>query len=290
MGNADGTTRLPWRRSVGQATGAGSGAPAPEHPSAGGLGPGRNGLARRRPPLPFGLPDPVVGSAGSRALVGDHLAPRHADDRSRQICHDVSTPAVTIRLLAEQVLARGSLAPDSADMLRQVLHETERIAEICGSVLGQPRAQRVVRLDRIAAEVVDSARHATQAAVDAELRPALVLAHGVGLRRLLANLVDNAICAAGSPGQVGVTVLPARSGARLQVVDSGPGPGPWTALLQPVGARRLAPGSRAGIGLSVVARVAEECGATVTVGRSRLGGTAVTVVFPPAPGVASAAG
>ncbi len=245
----------------------------------------------------FGAVLATVGAAGSvlsprarLATVRGAGSATRADDRTRQICHDVSTPAVTIRLLVEQVLAQGSVPPADARRLQQVLHETERIAEICGSVLGQPRPRRIVRVDGIAAEVVRSAGHASDATVQAELRPAVVLAHAVSLRRMLANLVDNACRAAGPAGRVDVVVTPTRTGSQVRVDDSGPGPGPWTAMLRRDGGERCAPGHRAGIGLAIVARVVEECGGRVAVRRGPLGGTTVVVDFPRVPGAVPAAG
>ncbi|MGC4937302.1 sensor histidine kinase [Kribbella sp. DT2] len=95
----------------------------------------------------------------------------------------------------------------------------------------------------------------------------------VALRRILRNLVQNAVRAA-PDGRVEVRVRPgAQVGARssggvtVEVADSGPGFG-------------RGPRGLASQGLSIVTELAAAVGGGVDIGRSELGGASVTVFLP----------
>jgi signal transduction histidine kinase len=96
-----------------------------------------------------------------------------------------------------------------------------------------------------------------------------------GLRRILCNVLRNAVRAAGPAGQVRVTVSAAGGEVQIEVEDDGPGFG---AL--PV---------RNGIGLRSVRRLVQQAGGRLEAGGpSRLGGAFVRIHLPAVgPGVAS---
>lgn len=90
-----------------------------------------------------------------------------------------------------------------------------------------------------------------------------------GLRRILCNVLRNAIRAAGPAGQVRVTVSPGAGEVQIEVEDDGPGFG---AL--PV---------HNGIGLRSVRRLVQQAGGRLEAGGpSRLGGAAVRIHLPAA--------
>lgn len=89
------------------------------------------------------------------------------------------------------------------------------------------------------------------------------------LRRILCNVLRNAIRAAGPAGQVRVTVSPGAGEVQIEVEDDGPGFG---AL--PV---------RNGIGLRSVRRLVQQAGGRLEAGGpSRLGGASVRIHLPAA--------
>jgi signal transduction histidine kinase len=90
-----------------------------------------------------------------------------------------------------------------------------------------------------------------------------------GLRRILGNVLRNAVRAAGPHGQVRVTVSPAGGEVQIEVEDDGPGFG---AL--PV---------QNGVGLRSVRRLVQQAGGWLEAGGpSRLGGAAVRIHLPAA--------
>ena len=96
--------------------------------------------------------------------------------------------------------------------------------------------------------------------------PVFIQLHPVILRRMTANLLENAIRAAGSSGTVTIDVSRRGSRMLLAVEDDGPGFG-W-----------LAEGR--GLGLSAVARQAVQCRGRLECGRGSLGGARVRLWLP----------
>jgi len=122
--------------------------------------------------------------------------------------------------------------------------------------------------------------------VDLELQlpttAVMVVAQSELLAEALANLIDNALKAAGRKGQVLVAVL--ESPACLRVCDNGPGIKPSE---REVVFERYARGARprwegTGLGLAIVRDVAALHGARVTVSDGELGGACFAFEFPAA--------
>jgi len=115
---------------------------------------------------------------------------------------------------------------------------------------------------------------------------ALVAAAPVDLHMLVKNLVENAIRYTPPGGRVDVSVLPAEGGAELVVDDTGPGiPEPERMRVFDAFYRILGNGEQdgSGLGLAIVKAVADQAGASVTLGDapSRQGqGLRVRVRFP----------
>jgi signal transduction histidine kinase len=185
----------------------------------------------------------------------------------RQLCHDLTVPATSIKLLTQVAAAESDPGPAMLARLRQICDEASRIADICGYFLDQPGGDGPADLDLLAADVADSARWRYAGMIDVVAETARVSAHPVVVLRILTNLMDNACRAAGPGGRVRLTVSNDGDRATLVVADSGRGFG------------QSEPG-RASLGLDIVAAMARRCGGTVEMGTSDLGGTAVTVTFP----------
>jgi len=185
----------------------------------------------------------------------------------RELCHDLTVPATSIKLLTQVAATESDPGPAMRARLRQIYEEAARIANICGYVLDQPREQGPADLDLLAADVADSARWQYAGRIDVVADPAPVAAHPVVVVRILTNLTDNACRAAGPGGRVRLTVRAEGERATLIVADSGRGFGQGES-------------GKASLGLDIVAAMARRCGASVTLGPSDLGGAGVTVTFP----------
>lgn len=105
------------------------------------------------------------------------------------------------------------------------------------------------------------------------------------LRETIGNLVDNALRYGALEGMITVSVETTQGQTRLSVNDDGPGIDP--SLRSQVTERFWrgdAGGDGCGLGLAIVAEIAERHRATLGIGRSALGGAQVTLAFPSRPG------
>ena len=119
-----------------------------------------------------------------------------------------------------------------------------------------------------------------------QTEPGTILGNVDQLGILLRNLIDNAVRHAGENGQVAVTCCPARSngvqGMRLEVADDGPGV-PEQERARIFDRFYRVPGNTgrgSGIGLSLVARIAQSHDATIEMGGGLQGrGFSIAVFF-----------
>ncbi|MES2339706.1 MAG: HAMP domain-containing sensor histidine kinase [Pseudomonadota bacterium] len=216
------------------------------------------------------------------ALSAMHLRlARHADSRTAMlaaIAHDLGTPLSRIAFWIEQLPepARVRAAGDIAEM-RAML----------GDVLRFARDERVSDSKRIDlgslldALVEDLSVAGQPATIDPGPR-ALVRGDSTGLRRLFANLIENAI-RYGDVARVGWQI--ADGEAIVTIDDAGPGFDPKLGdqLFEPFvrgdPSRNRATGGT-GLGLAIVRSLAEAHGGRVTLGQASGGGGQVEVRLP----------
>ncbi|MGX1306275.1 signal transduction histidine kinase [Amorphus suaedae] len=199
------------------------------------------------------------------------------------ISHDVRTFATRLRLRVEELPegpSRDRAIADIADMIR--LLDDALISSRAGA--GQLSEELVELADLVAEEVAD--RQAAGAAVDGristEARAASVLGDRLALRRIVANLVDNAL----RYGFVAHVSLEADEAAMVLVVDDEGAGVPEDlreALLEPFvrmesSRSRLTGG--AGLGLAVVRSLVDAHGGSLTIGDAPTGGARFTVRLP----------
>ena len=223
--------------------------------------------------------------AAQRALVAD-------------AAHELRTPLAALRLQAQLAEA----APDPAARtaaIAELRAGVERATHVVEQLLTLARQEHEgeaaatdapVRLAELAAQAVaDHAALAEAKGVDlgaARLDDAAaVRGDPVGLRALLANLVDNAIRYTPAGGRVDVSAIAAPGGAAIEVADTGPGiPAAERARVFDRFYRlpgTAAPGS--GLGLAIVRAVAGRHGAVVELSDTPGGGLTVGVRFRAAP-------
>jgi len=206
--------------------------------------------------------------------------------------HQLRTPLTALRL--GMTRARNSPDLDSAravlDELMQVTEHTARLVQQL-MLLGRLDPEGRGDVDRAPLDLRDVGRDvcglfaevALEQHVDLELQvpsvPVMVVAQSDLLVEALANLIDNALKAAGRKGQVLVAVIESPPG--LRICDSGPGIKPSE---RRVIFERYARGSRprwegTGLGLAIVHDVAALHGAHVDVTDGELGGACFTFEF-----------
>jgi len=207
--------------------------------------------------------------------------------------HQLRTPLTALRL----GMARARNSPD-IETARAVLDELAQVTEHTGRLvqqlmlLGRLDPEGRVDIDRAPVDLRDVARDvcglfaeaALEHHVDLELQlpgiPAMVVAQSDLLVEALANLIDNALKAAGRKGRVLVAVIESPPG--LRVCDSGPGikPSERRSIFE-----RYARGSRprwegTGLGLAIVHDIATLHGASVDITDGELGGACLAITLP----------
>lgn len=198
--------------------------------------------------------------------------------------HDLRHQLATVRLLLAAASGSASGQPGEVDrLLATATAELDQAVALADALDAAPAApaQRC-RLDAVALAAARAApsQH-PRIAVDAA-QALWVPVDATTASRVVHNLLDNALAAAGSRGEVLLRVRghprppPEADGAepegvRLEVHDDGPGPGPG-GFARPGGA-----------GLDVVRALVLPAGGWLTLGRSPLGGACAAVTLPCAP-------
>jgi signal transduction histidine kinase len=197
--------------------------------------------ARDPAPVPVAddeLADLTLAANATIARLADAESTRR--DLIAAVSHDLRTPVTSLRLLAEAVDDGVVTGTDRADYLRQIRLHVGTLSALIDDLFELSRleagdiawAVEQVRLDELLGGAVEAMRPEADArmvrvmaALD-ELGP--IVAHGSPerLRRVLFNLIQNAIRHTPADGSVTVTAVAARDGfggVEVEVADTGPG-------------------------------------------------------------------
>lgn len=218
---------------------------------------------------------------------------RFVDDAS----HELRTPLSNLKAGLELALRRSRTADELEVEVRSAAEETDRLSRLAEDLLVLARADRG-RLP-IRREPVDVAnlvggtvQSFTAWAAERHVGIDVYVPEGLRadvdelrVRQALGNLLDNGLRAAPSGGRVSVAAERANGSLRLEVRDSGPGfppeflPVAFEAFTRP-DAGRSRPDGGAGLGLAIVAAVAQAHGGSVSAENLPGGGAAVVVSIP----------
>ena len=239
-------------------------------------------------PLPQEL-EPVAASLNRLLQQVNQLV-----DREKRFiadaAHELRTPLAVLRIHAQNAQQAGSEA-DRDEALTQLLAGVDRTTRVVTQLLTlarlEPSAQqlRLAPLD-MRRLTRDTLAELTPLAIAREQELTLEVGEhadctltgdAASLATLLQNLVGNALTYTPSGGRIEVQLRSTADKLILEVADSGPGIAPE--LREQLFERfvRLGDGQGAGLGLSIVARIAELHGATVELLDSALGGLRVVV-------------
>lgn len=260
---------------------------------------------RRRTYALTGIPFPGAEGAPSGAVLTFHdVTERRRLEQVRRdfvanASHELRTPLTSIRGFVE-ALEDGALtdSPTAQRFLEKIRTHSDRMTALVDDLLELSRLEagersphwEQVRLAEVADDVVASFSELA-ARKELTLRsrdggaPA-VLTDAERLRRILENLVDNAVKYTPAGGSVEVSVGPGpEGGASIEVRDNGPGiagehlPRIFERFYRVDKARSRELGGT-GLGLSIVRHLAESIGASVAVASDLGQGTAFTVSIP----------
>ncbi|GAB4180421.1 MAG: hypothetical protein OHK0024_19050 [Thalassobaculales bacterium] len=253
----------------------------------------RIGIDRRLPPVPEAGPLELRTIARAFNQMAERLR-RFVDDRTLMlaaISHDLRTPLTRLRLKAEFIEDAGQRTA----MLRDIAAMEAMIGDTLSFAAHDAHLERAVPTDlaALAASVCDDMADLGRRARYCGPRHAVALCQPVGMKRALANLVENALRHGGG----GAVVLLRRQpgGLRLMVADRGPGIPetelenvfkPFRRLDQARGqaagggeARGWA-GGGSGLGLAVARNILRAHGGDVRLANRRRGGLVACVELP----------
>ena len=209
--------------------------------------------------------------------------------------HELRTPLTTARALLEMVLSdpRATVATFT-DTCQQVLKENEYQEELIDALLTLAQSQRGldrrerVELGEMVRQVSDALALeavATGVRVDVSVRPVVLNGDRRLIERLVSNLLENGIRYNDEDGRVEVSVHGEEGTAVLEVANTGPVVPPeeierLLAPFQRLSRERTDHSGRLGLGLSIVAAIANAHGAQLEIRPREGGGLIVVVRFP----------
>lgn len=245
----------------------------------------------------------VLALAASYVLAGRAMTPlRQAHDRERAFVgdasHELRSPLTLARALAE-LLQRGKIDADQRATTEQLLAVIDEAAELVDDLLVLARSEDVSTSS--AAGSVDLAAEAAQTLdrmqpllegygcrVVPELQPAPAAISEAEIRRILAALIENVLAHAPRGAQLRVRTHREGGSAFLAVADDGPGvPADqlgriFERFTQVNVARTPGASHGVGLGLAIVAAIAQRRHGHASARRSDLGGLEVEVRLPAA--------
>jgi two-component system, OmpR family, sensor kinase len=208
--------------------------------------------------------------------------------------HELRTPLAAVRAYAELFSRGAAQRPDDlARSMRGITRESERMTLLVDDLLllarldeGRPLERDPVHLDTVVAEAVDTT-HAVEPdrPVDLELEPTVVVGDRDRLRQIVDNLLSNVRAHTPPRAPVRVTLAHHNGTAELAVSDSGPGMDAEQAahvferFYRTDSSRTRASGG-VGLGLSIVAAVAEAHGGTASVESATGRGATFRIALP----------
>jgi len=212
-------------------------------------------------------------------------------EAARRIAHEIKNPLTPIRLAAERLRARcrggdtdmPSLVEEAVDIIvrevgamQSLVDEFSRYARMTGPQLTE------TPVDRLVSEVVALFRDVKEgvevvARVETSVGDAWIDVEQI--RRVLINLLDNAVEATAAPGRIEVRAERQRDTLVIAVADSGRGipAEDRDKLFLPFFSRK---GRGTGMGLAIVHRIVSDHSGTIRIGDNSPKGSVFTIELP----------
>jgi two-component system OmpR family sensor kinase len=208
--------------------------------------------------------------------------------------HELRTPLAAVSAYAELFHRGADKRPDDlARAMTGISRESDRMKELVEDLLllarldeGQPLERAPVEIGALAAEAVETARALDPTRpLDLQAGQAVVLGDRASLRRVLDNLLGNVRSHTPPETPAHVRVSSVNGSAVLEVADEGPGLPPDELgrvfhRFYRADASRSRESGGVGLGLSIVAAIAEAHDGTVSVAEAPGGGAQFRVELP----------
>jgi two-component system OmpR family sensor kinase len=145
--------------------------------------------------------------------------------------HELRTPIAALQATVETLLREQPPRPRRDQLEAEVARGTQRLGRLVDDLLNlarleanEPLRSEPVDLAQIGEAVVAETRSRTPASISiAHDGPALVTGDPEALTRVLRNLIDNAVRAAGDDGSIALELQRSHAEVRATVSDDGPG-------------------------------------------------------------------
>jgi two-component system, OmpR family, sensor kinase len=192
--------------------------------------------------------------------------------------HELRTPLAAVRAYAELFTRGARRRPDDLERtMTGIGRESERMSVLVEDLLllarldeGRPLAREPVELQEVVAEAVETAATVEpQRQIELHAEPAAVLGDRDRLRQIVDNLLSNVRAHTPADAPVRVSLERRNGSAVVEVADSGPGMSAEEAAhvferFYRADASRSRASGGVGLGLSIVAAVAEAHGGSVS--------------------------
>jgi signal transduction histidine kinase len=182
--------------------------------------------------------------------------------------HELRTPIAALQATIETLLREQPPRPRRDQLEAEVARGTQRLGRLVDDLLNlarleanEPLRTEPVDLAEIGESIVAEARARTPASISiAHDGPAVVVGDPEALTRVLRNLIDNAVHAAGDDGRIAVELERSPALVRATVSDDGPGVPPEAREQIFQGFVRLNgnAGAGTGLGLAIARAVAKQ--------------------------------
>jgi signal transduction histidine kinase len=206
------------------------------------------------------------------------------------VAHQVRNPLTSLvsGLPAMRKRLGSSVGESTQELMDVMIDCAERIDRLIGDLMDLSRVDRELSgpyrpSDGLRAAIrLVQARLASDVRVEEEISDAPIIEGRAGdMNHVFLNLLDNAAKAAGDTGRIHIEAATQDDAYVVCVGDSGRGVDDSIAphVFEPFFTTRVA-GEGTGLGLAVAQQVVLQCGGTIKVGRSKLGGALFTVRIP----------
>ena len=212
-------------------------------------------------------------------------------DAARKIAHEIKNPLTPIRLSAERMLRKhesgdtdlGGSIEEGVEIIKREVSSMESMVDEFSRFARMPQPQptevNLVELVNETLRLYDGIKQGVE--VEAEIEPDAASARldGEQIKRVLINLLDNAIEATDAPGLVKVSAAKSNGGLRINVADTGRGI-PEDARDKLFLPHFSTKGRGTGLGLAIVHRIVSEHQGTVQADDNEPRGTVFTITLP----------